>query len=213
MRSSRLPRTVAVALVASGASLLVASPTTAQIETEPHEVPAGQQTAVSFVVERGCGGDSPTVKLEIRVPEAIDDAKFIPIDGWSGSTSGQVVTITGGPLEAGRLANFGIEFTAPDTEGAELSFPIVQTCTEESLELASQSRDGLPAPVVVVGPADPIEPESAPATRGDQPSEAGVEDAEGPSLPTLVIGGAVGVLAVAGAGYIVRRRTRAGDPS
>lgn len=210
----RIRRVVVAGLVASGAAVLAALPAAAQIETEPHEVPAGQPTAVSFVVERGCGGDSPTVKLEIRVPDEIDDAKFIPIAGWNGSTSGQVVTITGGLLEAGRLANFGIEFTAPDTEGVELFFPIVQTCTEESLELVSQTRDGgLPAPVVMVVAAESGDAESTVTTRGDDGSGArdATEDTESTNR-TPLIAGVIGLLVMVGGGYsFVRRRMRASN--
>jgi uncharacterized protein YcnI len=211
-------------------ALALAAPASAHIDPDPTSVPAGSQATVAFTVEHGCE-ESDTTKLEIKVPDGVTDARFVAKEGWTGSTSDGVVTITGGPLGHDTEDRFSITFTAPATEGATLRFPIIQTCEVGSIDWISESEDDdHPAPVVTLGAPDPnatttappttTEPEStvtrlesttteAEATTTTKPDAASDdEDDDENTTATLIAGGVIGLLVVAGGAYVVNRRNR-----
>src|SRR3954447_18162753 len=116
-------RALATATAAT-AALLVATAGIAAAHIDPDfsQVPAGEKATVTFTVEHGCG-ESPTTKLEIKVPASVTDAAAVTKADWTSATSGDVVTITGGPLDAHTEDTFAIAFTAPSKVGEKLSFP------------------------------------------------------------------------------------------
>lgn len=159
-------------LTASGlAALLVlawAGPSSAHVEPDYSTVPAGEKATIAFGVEHGCEGEA-TTEVEIKVPDAVTDAQPVEKEGWTGSVEGQVVTFADGSQPGDEETTFSITFTAPDTEGEELSFPVVQHCGDAQIDWVQASEDDeRPAPVVAVGPAG-----SPPST------EAAHDDGEG----------------------------------
>ena len=153
-RTFRL-RTAAALATSLAVVLGVATAASAHIDPDPTEVAGGEPTMVGFLVEHGCDG-SPTVKLEIQMPEGTSDFSGVDGGGFTSSVDGQVITFTGGPLDAETEQTFSVEFTAP-TEGGDLSFPIIQTCEEGSIDWIEQEVEGQPepehpAPVVSVTP-------------------------------------------------------------
>src|SRR3954470_12315567 len=111
---SRMPlRALVTATAATGALLIVtAGVAAAHIDPDVSQIPAGAKATVTFTVEHGCG-ESPTTKLEIKVPASVTDAAAVTKAEWTSATSGDVVTITGGPLDAHTEDTFAITFTAP----------------------------------------------------------------------------------------------------
>lgn len=150
----RIPAVIAVTVVAS---LGVASAASAHIDPDPTEVNAGTEATVGFTVEHGCEG-SPTVKLEMQVPETITTFEGVDVAGFTASTDGQVVTWSGGTLGPDTEQTFELTFTAPAQDG-EASFPIIQTCEEGSIDWIEEEVEGQPEPehpapvVAIVGVA------------------------------------------------------------
>lgn len=122
------------------------------------EAPAGSRAELGFTVEHGCAG-SPTVEIAMQLPDGIEGAEPLPLDGWTAGTEGDVVTWRGGPLPDGEAATFTLSVGLPVTPGATLLFPTVQTC--EAGELAWISEEGgedetdNPAPRIVLTEVDP----------------------------------------------------------
>ena len=149
---TRRIRSLIAASVATGVVLVLAGPAAAHIEPDLSAVPAGAKATVAFNVEHGCD-ESPTTKIEMKLPFQITDAKPVDKAGWTGSVKGDVLTFSGGSEPAHEPTSFSITFTPPtDAVGAKLSFPIIQTCAEGSVSwLGSDESDEHPAPVVTVG--------------------------------------------------------------
>jgi uncharacterized protein YcnI len=213
------------------AVLLVAAPAAAHVEPTVQEVPAGSYATVEFTVEHGCDG-SPTVRLEFQIPEELTDVTPVEQAGWSTSVSGGIVTFEGGPLAPDVEADFAVQFTVPEQQGATLTFPFIQTCEEGSIDWIQQGSDAeRPAPTVTIGAPDPSAP-TPPATTSTVPSEvsttttvetsttqgiapitevdpeaAETEDADQGASPWLAIGGVVLVTAAV-VGTVIYLRSR-----
>lgn len=173
------------ATLAAGFVLATAGTAAAHIEPDFSAVPAGAKATITFNVEHGCA-ESPTTKLEVKVPAEVTDAQAVNRAGWTGSTAGGVVTLTGGPAPAHEAFTFAITFTAPDKEGAVLRFPIIQTCQEGHTDwIATSESDEHPAPVVTVGKADAT-PTTAPA--GDEAETTVTTEAKPASTTTTTLG-------------------------
>lgn len=159
-----------------GVLLAGAAPVAAHVSPSPREVPAGGFTAVGLTVGHGCES-SPTVRLDIQVPESILNVTPAIVPGWDvevatepldepveGSHGEQiteresVVTYTAQPgneLPDGFRQTFTIGFQAPDTPGAYLFFKTIQVCEEGQTEwIAEYTGEGEepeePAPAVLV---------------------------------------------------------------
>jgi uncharacterized protein YcnI len=144
-----------VALIATAA---LAGPTAAHVEPEVQTVPAGSEATVAFEVEHGCDG-SPTVALELQVPDGVADARPVDKAGWTGAVADRVVSYRGGPLPDDQPDTFQVRFTVPDDVGATLRFPMIQTCETGSIDwIQTGAEDSRPAPSVEVGPPDPNAP-------------------------------------------------------
>ena len=207
--------------LAAGAVLLTPALASAHIEPNVSEVPASEPVTVAFNLEHGCDG-APTTQLDMQIPEDITDAQPVDKEGWTGSVADGVVTFAGGSQPGDQDTDFSITFTAPDTPGIELRFPIVQTCgTTEVAWIEESEDDELPAPVVMVG-----EGGSAPVTAGEHDDEGGDEEAttttasgtsdeeaaadsddDDSSVAPWLIGGAVVVIVVGGGIYLLRPRS------
>ncbi len=141
----------------------------AHIDPDPPEAPAGSTLPVGFTVQHGCG-ESPTVQLDMRLPEGASDATPVPPDGWSGEVTetddGEtVVSFSGGPLPADVEGTFTVEVTLPATPDVTVYFPFVQRCVDGEIRWIDIPEDGsgdeldepapamrLTAPVVTTAP-------------------------------------------------------------
>lgn len=210
-----------VALLAcTTAAVLVtwAGPASAHIEPDVTAIPAGEPATVTFTVEHGCAGEA-TTKIEIKIPEPISDAQPDDVDGWEGSAGDQVVTFEGGPQPPDAMIGFPVTFTAPDTDSAELVFPIIQTCGPAQLDWIDPDPAGEhPAPIVTIGPAgsptstvpaehDEHEDHSTVSTSAPTvtASEQAEEDKQGSTAP-IILGGVALILVVGTAVIVIRTR-------
>jgi uncharacterized protein YcnI len=119
----------------------------AHITLEQSKAPAGSFYKAVLQVGHGCDG-SPTVKIRVRIPEGVQQAKPMPKPGWELSTVVEKLpepydwygtTITedvreivwsGGSLPDDFYDEFAFRARLPDQEGLVLSFPVVQECAE-----------------------------------------------------------------------------------
>ena len=122
-------RVVVLCLASSAAVLGFATPASAHIDPDPTEAQAGSAVSIGFTVEHGCEG-SPTVQLDMRLPEGVTDASPDAVDGWEGSIDGDVVTFAGGPLPDDVEGTFAVSMTLPPTPDVTIYFPFVQRCEE-----------------------------------------------------------------------------------
>jgi len=189
-------------LLLSGASafaaLAIASPAFAHIDPDPTEAQAGSTLSVAFTVEHGCEG-SPTIELDMRLPEGVTDASPDPIDGWEGSIDADVVTFVGGPLPDEEEGTFSVTMTLPPTPDTTIYFPFVQRCEVGEIRwIAIPDEDATgepeePAPALLLtGPvatttAPPttvaVETTTAPTTTGAATTTAAATTTVAPTVP------------------------------
>lgn len=139
--------------------LLVASPVSAHVDPDPAEAQAGSRLSVGFTVQHGCDG-SPTVQLDMRLPDGVSGAQPEAPDGWTGTIDSDVITFTGGPLPDDRELTFRVLMTLPPTPDTTIYFPFVQRCEVGEIRWIAIPSDGSgteldePAPAMqLTGPA------------------------------------------------------------
>jgi uncharacterized protein YcnI len=125
-----LRRLVLISSAAAAAAVLaLANPVFAHIDPDPSEAQAGSTLSVAFTIEHGCDG-SPTVQLDMRLPDGVTDAEPEPFEDFEGSIDGNVISYVGGPLADDQEATFAVTMTLPPTPDTTIFFPIVQRCEE-----------------------------------------------------------------------------------
>ena len=184
---ARLRPLLTAALATVGVAL-VAAPAGAHVEPEVTAVPAGGEATVTFVAEHGCG-DSPTIRVEMQLPEGVADAQAVEKEGWLAEVTDGVALYEWEGVGGDESGEFGLTFTAPDTPGATLLFPTIQSCTEGSVDWIQEETDGdRPAPRVRVGEADEptttTEVAEQPATDGPEATTTPATDDEATPEPT-----------------------------
>lgn len=138
---------------------------------------AGGYQKLSIRIGHGCKA-SPTVAVEIQIPEGIIGAKPQPKPGWQVSVvreplavpfrdgHGTMVTEriarivwTGGPLEDWQFDEFAFHVRLPNRPGETLTFPVVQRCSEGEHRWVEEPAPGQlrerlrePAPVLFLLP-------------------------------------------------------------
>jgi len=205
-----------------------ATPAGAHVEPDPSSVAAGDAVTVSLLVGHGCDG-ADTTKLEVQLPEGVEDAEPQAPDGWEAEVADGVVTFTGGPLDAHTELGFPIAFTAP-SDAEELRFPTVQYCGDTELAWIGEDPEGdNPAPVVEVTGAGAgatattgggstettvaVDTTTTTAAAGDAAADDEADDDDDGSSPVVPIVIVVVVLAAAGAGFAVVRARSAKNPN
>ena len=160
-------RTLLLSTVSAIAAVALASPALAHIDPDPTEAQAGSTLSVAFTVEHGCDG-SPTIQLDMRLPEGVTDASPDPIEGWEGSIDADVVTFVGGPLPDDEEGTFSVTMTLPPTPDTTIYFPFVQRCEVGEIRwIAIPTDDSAaepeePAPAMLL--TGPVATTTTPAT-------------------------------------------------
>jgi len=160
-------RTLLLSIASALAAIAIASPALAHIDPDPTEAQAGSTLSVAFTVEHGCDG-SPTIQLDMRLPEGVTGASPDSIDGWEGSTEADVVTFVGGPLPDAEEGTFSVTMTLPPTPDTTIYFPFVQRCEVGEIRWIAIPTDGSgteadePAPALLL--TGPVATTTAPAT-------------------------------------------------
>ena len=152
------------ALAATAVAVTGAMPASAHVSVNMHaeKAFAGKGAVLYMRVPHGAA-DKTTVKVEVKIPEGVTGVKPENIGGWTESTTmtadgKNVATViwTGGNLPDSSFKDFGIKVTLPNTPGATLYFPTVQTLNDGSQEawitipVAGAASPAMPAPSVVL---------------------------------------------------------------
>lgn len=174
-------RLVLFAATTSAVLLATGGVASAHIDPDPVEAQAGSRLTVGFTVEHGCEG-SPTVQLDMRLPEGVTDPLTEPIEGWDGSVETvdgeMIVTFAGGPLADDVEGTFSVTMTLPPTPDETIYFPFVQRCEVGEIrwiQIPSEPGDELdePAPAMTLtGPVATVAP-TAPTTPVTEPEPSG----------------------------------------
>jgi uncharacterized protein YcnI len=170
-------RLVLVAATTSAVLLATGGVASAHIDPDPVEAQAGSRLTVGFTVEHGCEG-SPTVQLDMRLPEGVADPVTEPVEGWDGSVetvdSDTIVTFSGGPLPDDVEGTFSVTMTLPTTPDETIYFPFVQRCEVGEIrwiQIPNEPGDELdePAPAMnLTGPVAVV-PSPSPTTPATEP--------------------------------------------
>ena len=155
------------------ASLAAATPAVAHIDPDPKEAQAGSTQPIAFTVEHGCDG-SPTIQLDMRLPDGVTGAAPDPIDGWDGSIDDDVITFVGGPLPDDIEATFSVTMTLPPTPDTTIYFPFVQRCEAGEIRwigIPAEPGDELDEPAPALLLTGPVAPTTTPATSGPATTE------------------------------------------
>jgi uncharacterized protein YcnI len=134
------------ALIAFVGSLCFGTAAQAHITLEKGEAPIGASYRATFRVPHGCG-NSPTIKVRVKIPEGVVGAKPMPKPGWQidlvkGSYDKPYAMYHGSVSEgvkevswSGRLPDeyydefvVSVYLTADLQPGQMLYFPVVQEC-------------------------------------------------------------------------------------
>lgn len=168
-----------VRLAAVAASVAMAAPASAHVTLEQGEAPVGAPYKAVFRVPHGCG-QSPTVRLTVRIPEGVIAVKPMVKLGWQietmrgayersysyyhGATFAEgvkTVAWSGGKLPDAFYDEFVLSvFIAGDlAPGRMLYFPVVQTCENGAhnwIEVPAPDKPDVklndPAPGVMLTP-------------------------------------------------------------
>ena len=157
---SSFRRVAAAVVVTTCAVVALASPAFAHIDPDPEEAPAGSEQSVGFTVQHGCDG-SPTIQLDMRLPEGVSPAVPQPPDGWTGTIDGNVVTFVGGPLADDLELTFRVSMILPMLPDTTIFFPFVQRCQLGEIRWIDIPQDGSgeeldePAPAMLLTAALP----------------------------------------------------------
>ncbi|HEV7367804.1 YcnI family protein [Arenibaculum sp.] len=149
--------------LAALAAAIAAVPGTgaAHVTLQAGEAPAGGYYRAVLQVGHGCEG-SPTREIRVRVPDGMVSAKPMPKPGWEveavrgplatpyvshGRTITEGVTEirwSGGPLLDEHYDEFVFRARLPETPGAVLHVPVIQTCVQGEhrwIEIPAQGQD------------------------------------------------------------------------
>jgi len=224
--------------VAAGALVLLAAPAGAHVSPDQEEVAAGGRATVNFATSHGCE-EAPTNAMVFEIPEQIISVNPVVHPGWDieiemedlaepveaahgDPITERTKTVTFRAQDGNELTNglrdaFGISFQVPeDAEGETLFFKVLQQCPDggENPWIEEYTGEGEepehPAPVVLVGPAEPEEGEEVAAEPASTEEVAAADETDdGSSSDGLAIAGIVmGTLGLAAGGYSILKANR-----
>jgi len=209
--SRRFRRPVAVLAGAAALVVLVAGPASAHVDPDPLAVQAGTTATVAFGIEHGCDG-SPTTKVEIQFPTGFTGIKPVDQTGWTSAVAGQVVTFSGGKLDAATKGDFAVAVTVPAAAGLQ-QIPVVQTCEKGDIQWIEIAKEGAaepehPASPLKITAGAPTADDLKPADDG--PSADAATTKKSSSNTGVIVGVVVAALVVAaGAVIVLKKRTPA----
>jgi periplasmic copper chaperone A len=197
--------------------LLVAGPAGAHVEPSVSQAGAGSFTTFSLHIGHGCDGEGgDTAKVEVQLPDGIDEATPQNISGWDASVANGVVTFEGGRLPHDQYLDFGLSVQMPDTPGETVLFPTIQTCESgEELAWIEETPEGgeepeHPAPAIEIVEASALEHDHGAAgeERAEEVAAGTTEDDGADGLSVLAF--IVGTLGLVAGGYALISTRRAG---
>ena len=182
----------------------------AHAKISPERTPAD---GVARIVLSVAGEEGTTVKVAVQLPPGMTEVSLGITRGWRGMKSGRVITWSGGSFPQGQEGTFSFKAKFPNTAGARLKFPTVQTYADGTVvRWIGAPSSGTPAPTIVLTaarqPPPPAQPPPPPApppppvttTSSDEDDDSGI-------VPWLVGTGAI--LGLGALGFAALRRRRA----
>jgi uncharacterized protein YcnI len=211
-------------IAATTAALFLAPAAAAHVTLHPDKVPADSFQRFSFQVPVEL--NSPTTKVEVKLPVGITSVAVEPKTGWTWKTTtvklakpvtiedetitDRVSTITwsGGRIKPGEFDEFVITAHVPDTPGKTLIMPAVQTYANGKVVhwIGALTADE-PAPHVTLEAAEPENTAATTTTTSASSSTSGSTDNGRANLALgFAIAGLAAGLAALGLGMMRRRR-------
>jgi periplasmic copper chaperone A len=212
------------------AALVLPVTAAAHVTLDPGEWEAGGFARFSIRVPNE-QPDADTTEISVQFPESVISASFQPVPGWERTVEmvaleepieeeGEepiteriaTVTWTGGTIRPGEFQEFGVSFQVPETVGADLVFPAVQTYSNgETVRWIGPPDADTPAPMVtVLAPAEEGEAGGQPPTEEEAAPTPAASDDDGDGLAMvaliLAIAGLAAGLAALGAVFLRPRR-------
>jgi uncharacterized protein YcnI len=194
----------AALLVAAAVGLVLAPESGAHAEITPARVPANGVS--TFVLSVAGEEDAPTVKIAMQVPAGLKNVKPPPVRGWQAELAGRVITWTGGRIPQGESGEFEVTAQFPNSPGARLKFPTVQTYGNGTVVrwIGAPSSD-TPAPTILLTaaaqppPPPPPQPPPPPITTTTTVGENDEDDGStgwlvGAVIIVVLVGAAVALL-------------------
>jgi uncharacterized protein YcnI len=188
-------------LVVACLGLVLAPQASAHAEIEPATVPANSIS--EFVLSVAGEEPAPTVRVAMQVPAGLTSVKPLPARGWQLQQSGRVITWEGGRFPQGESGEFTIMAQFPNSPGARLRFPTVQTYGNGTVVrwIGAPSSE-TPAPTIrltaAVRPPPPPPPAQAPPPPAVTATTTAEENEDEDGSTGWVVG-AVIVVVLAGA--------------
>ncbi len=206
-----------------------AAAASAHVEADATSTAANSYTTATFSVPHGCDG-SPTTKLVFQVPESVIEVTPTVNPNWtitkatepytapSSSTASDEESEAGAervtsitytaktPLPADERDTFALSFALPDGKpGDRVSFPVVQTCEQGSVDWDQAQESGKaepehPAPSIVLTAASTASGDDDDATTATA-SDASATTSAQPDLVGRFLG--LGGLLVGAVGLVV----------
>jgi uncharacterized protein YcnI len=194
----------AALLVVAAAGLVLAPQAGAHAEITPARVPANSVS--TFVLSVEGEENAPTVEVAMRVPAGLKNVKPPPVRGWQAELAGRVITWTGGRIPQGETGEFEVTAQFPNSPGARLKFPTVQTYGNGTVVrwIGAPSSD-TPAPTILLTaaaqppPPPPPQPPPPPITTTTTVGENDEDDGStgwlvGAVIIVVLVGAAVALL-------------------
>ena len=201
-------------LVVAAIGLVLVPQAVAHAEITPARVPANGES--EFVLSVAGEEDAPTVKVAMRLPAGMPNVKPLTVRGWQAQFAGRVITWTGGRIPQGESGEFTIRAQFPNTPGARLRFPTVQTYGNGTIVrwIGALSSD-TPAPTILLTaaaqpPPPPRATTTTPATTPatTTPTTTASENDEDDGSTGWVVGAVIIVVLAGAAGALLWRRRR-----
>jgi len=187
------------ALVAA-ALLAISTPALAHVAMDPPQAAPNTTYRGALRIPHGCDGQ-PTLKVRVRIPEGVIDAKPMPKAGWTLETTkapyartyqlhgnpvseGVTEIVWTGSLDDGHYDEFVFQARITDAfrGGATVYFPVVQTCAGGSEEW-TQIPDAGQNPHDLKAPAPGVKLAAATATSGMKAGTLTIEQAWSRATP------------------------------
>lgn len=154
MSRSVLARLTGSVVLAMTVSAGLATPAGAHVAFASPEVTAGGRGSAALRVGHGCNG-SPTTEIAVTIPDGVTRVTPRALAGWTVTIEKRQLDVpvlingfevrevvsriiwSGGSLPDDVYEEFDFRFTAPDTPGTVIYFPVEQKCQQGSWSWSS----------------------------------------------------------------------------
>ena len=243
MTTPLLRRTLTASAAAAGSAVLLlaaAAGASAHVGVTPDKTDAGSYALLTFGIPHGCD-TSPTTKVAITLPQELNDAQPTVNPNWTAEKvteqfaephklpdgtsitkrTSQIVYTAKTPLSPELRDALVLSVHLPDSAGATLHFPTLQTCESGQTDWSQIAADGqdphdlkAPAPSITLTAAAGGDAHGAAGAAHGTSQAAAVTDSGAEARSWTGLAAGVGGLVLGGAALLrskSARRAEAGD--